>query len=108
MIVTDDGCAAFDTAIVDFIPCLGIDDLSPGTCLTLFPNPFPWSLTILNSCSPEAVTATLYNIAGQQQLTFQLKPGRNDISTSSLPPGIYLLHFQIPGFSKVVKWVKGG
>ena len=106
VIVTDDGCAAFDTSLVNFIPCPGIGESSTAACLILYPNPFSGSFHTAHSCPPEVLPAMLLNLKGQEQFSFLLKPGNNEINVPFLPPGVYLLNIRFPDRQQVIKLVK--
>jgi hypothetical protein len=106
VIVTDDGCAAFDTSLVNFIPCPGIGEKSTAACLILYPNPFSGSFHTAHSCPPEVLPAMLLNLKGQEQFSFLLKPGNNEINVPFLPPGVYLLNIRFPDRQQVIKLVK--
>lgn len=70
--------------------------------ITVYPNPFTDGFTITN---PEAVRSIqLYDLLGKQ-ITIKSNPAMN-ISTSALPPGIYILKLQTETAEKSFKLVK--
>ncbi len=71
---------------------LAIDETQQNKPLTIYPNPATNTLHIDNLKAP--ATYTLYDITGRVVATSQLTTGPNEISTTHLSPGIYLLHLQ--------------
>ena len=71
---------------------LAVDDAHQNKPLTIYPNPATGTLHIDNLKAP--ATYTLYDVTGRVVATSQLTTGQNEINTTHLSPGIYLLHLQ--------------
>ncbi len=71
---------------------LSVDSVQQDKPLTIYPNPATGTLHIDNLKDP--ATYTLYDITGRVVATSQLTTGPNELNTTHLSPGIYLLHLQ--------------
>ena len=69
---------------------LAVGDAQQNKSLAIYPNPATSTLHIDNLKAP--ATYTLYDITGRVVATSQLTTGPNELNTTHLSPGIYLLH----------------
>jgi sugar lactone lactonase YvrE len=69
---------------------LAVDDAQQNKPLTIYPNPTTCTLHIDNLKAP--ATYTLYDITGRVVASSRLTTGQNEINTTHLSSGIYLLH----------------
>jgi len=120
LIVTKNGCPAFDTTLVRFKACTGIDSRMPGSsCIHIYPNPVSSTLTIEYDCSNQSVTGTtpaitgnkpvnvkILDIIGNELLTRQLLPGKNSWDIGALPSGLYILSIMGEGIAVTTRFVK--
>ncbi|TSA24823.1 MAG: T9SS C-terminal target domain-containing protein [Bacteroidetes bacterium] len=107
LIVTKEGCPAFDTTLVRFKACTGIYSESPDiSCLQIYPNPFSSSLTIENNCSDEPIPGKIMDVLGNEIRSLQIQPGKNVVELQSIPSGIYLVSLQVKETSLVRRIVK--
>ena len=107
LIVTKNGCPAFDTTLIRFKACTGIHTGDHDVaCLQIYPNPVYSSLTIENNCSRQTIQGRIIDIVGNEIRSLQIQPGKNSIDLQSVPSGIYLLSVQENELSIVRRIVK--
>lgn len=126
LIVTKNGCAGFDTTIVHFKACTGIDSRMPDAgCLIVYPNPVSTILIIDYDCSGkfisgtnisgkgggltpgrESITGSIIDLLGNEVMTFQINPGKNTLDIRTIPSGVYILSFKGEGIAVVTRVVK--
>ena len=80
---------------------LGIDD-NDLTTIAIYPNPTDQNISLLNL--PEELTATVYNLLGQQVINHKVGANDNTINVSGLSTGTYIL--KIEGYDQVLRFVK--
>jgi len=95
--VTKDGCATWDTAIINFITCpIGINDHDLFDFISIYPNPASEKLIIsLISKDIGAVSVEIVDIKGESlNGVIVLQKMLNEIDISFLRKGLYFLKIQ--------------
>lgn len=82
------GCSAADTITIVVSACVGIADNNANDGIDVYPNPFSSNLIIGLSTASHV---RLFNNLGQVVFEQELNTGRNEISTSEFPAGMYTL-----------------
>lgn len=82
------GCSTTKSFSVTVNPCTGISSVSDNETFNIFPNPFKDQLFIEASGPAEIVIS---NLNGAVVLKSKLNQGKNEITTSQLNSGIYLI-----------------
>jgi len=100
LIVTKNGCAGFDTTVVHFKACTGIDSRMPdGGCLMIYPNPVSSELTLENQCSASSMEGKLIDLTGNIIASIRVNPGKTTWDTGAIPSGLYMLSVSGGGIS---------
>ena len=105
LIVTKNGCPAFDTTLFFFKACMGIDDFTSSK-LRVYPNPITSWLVIENLSSFKDITGTIMDILGEIKMEVKIKPGENRFEAGGLASGLYLLYIQSPGGTSLLRFIK--
>ncbi|HXB11672.1 MAG TPA: T9SS type A sorting domain-containing protein, partial [Bacteroidia bacterium] len=89
------GCTNSDSVKLIVQDCLGINEVtnSFSSQVTMYPNPFSQLLNI-NVAADETVSATIFDILGNNMGTWQLRKGINEINTQAIPSGVYSLQLK--------------
>lgn len=82
------GCTGVDSMAIVVSPCVGIADNNANEGIDVYPNPFGSQLIINLS---DAGHVRMFNNLGQVVFEQEMNAGRNEISTSEFPVGIYTL-----------------
>ncbi len=107
LIVTKNGCPGFDTTIVHFKACTGIDSRMPDAgCLIVYPNPVSTTLTVEWDCLTPNLTGAIFDPLGIKLLTFNLLPGKNIVDTGAIPSGVYILSVKGEEIAVTTRFVK--
>lgn len=107
LIVTKNGCPGFDTSIVHFKACTGIDSRMPdGGCLQVYPNPVSSVMTLVNGCSSNPMDCKLLDLLGNEMTSLLIQPGINTLGTDAILPGMYILIVQGEEIFLVIRVVK--
>lgn len=90
---------------------INIENMTINEPLSVFPNPFNEELNIvINSEVDATANISLINVAGKKLIDVKkvIIPGKNEeiIRSNSLPPAVYYLKVEYPGWSKVIKVLK--
>lgn len=82
------GCTTTKTFSITVNPCTGISSVSDKAAFSIFPNPFKDQLFVE---AAEASELVITNLNGVVVLKSKLSEGKNEISTSELKAGVYLV-----------------
>jgi PKD repeat protein len=85
---TLNSCTLSKSFTVSVVPCAGISTLENNGAFTIFPNPFKDVISVEATSSSELV---IFELNGKLMLKSKLNAGRNEINTSELKEGIYLI-----------------
>jgi PKD repeat protein len=85
---TLNSCTLSKSFTVSVVPCAGISTLENNGAFTIFPNPFKDVLSVEATSSSELV---VFELSGKLVLKSKLNAGRNEINTSELKAGVYLI-----------------
>jgi hypothetical protein len=101
----DDDYLLNDTARVN------IENTKINEDLTVFPNPLDQELSIVSNSEVDATARiSLFNTSGKILVDFEvvILPGTNEamIRKEDLPPGVYYLRVEYPGWHKVIPVIK--
>jgi hypothetical protein len=103
-VTNSDGC--YDTALVVYTvdPCIGITENGLTDAMRFYPNPFTNVLIIEGV--PVGATLEWTDALGRVVMTSQITREREEIETSTLPAGMYLVRVQHEGQQKQIKLIK--
>lgn len=79
------------------------DILTNQTQIKAFPNPAKQMITLQLNNSPSTSEAVIYNLQGQALISQNVVEGNNQINTSNLKSGIYILKINGFNFEKTIK-----
>jgi len=86
----------------------GLDDLSLGNGITMYPNPAQNNMTIANSTGIKLDQLAIYDMSGRLIKTIDLRDMQQEstIDVSNLSSGVYILQIEGDGASTVKQWIK--
>jgi hypothetical protein len=80
------------TTTIKYSQNVGINELSPGSGISYFPNPFSENLTITSKNGFHSANLTLYNSLGEKVMEKSNSSGSQlNLSRNNLPAGIYFI-----------------
>ena len=82
------GCSNSDTIKVVVASCTGINEITLGNEIKIYPNPFGQSVNII---SREPAIFTMFNMMGQNVGTWQMDAGEHTINMQNLSSGVYTM-----------------
>ncbi|MDP2387027.1 MAG: T9SS type A sorting domain-containing protein [Bacteroidota bacterium] len=101
------GCDATANQMVTVDPCIGINEVTSTTNISVAPNPTSGYFSILTAARENVVKADLYSADGKLLFSDVLKGSEKyDVNISEYANGIYYLQLSIDGEMKVIKVAK--
>lgn len=97
------GCSAYASVLLYISDCTGIDKTSSAIQFKLYPNPTNGDLFI---DAEQDVTVSVVNTIGQVVLSQNLNSGKNTLSLSTQPEGIYFVTLKQNSETKTVRIIK--
>lgn len=95
----------FETTEVTITLTVGVNDSKIAENITVFPNPVRQTLNV--SMDYPFSLVSIYNLAGQQMMEFQVNDTDElQLDVSSLIPGVYLVSIETPGQIIQKKFIK--
>ncbi len=86
---TNTGCSGSNTFTVLVSPCVGIDELTLNSHISISPNPNNGKFNVDINTFPENTEIKIINAIGQEVFKQQIKQGRTEVNAIGLAKGIY-------------------
>lgn len=102
-VTNTDGCESTAGGTIYVDVCTGMNDLSGGNNLVLYPNPNSGNFILETG---EISVVEIYNAMGELVFTGRTAAGKNNLSVENLAGGIYLVKISVNDEVKLVRMVK--